>query len=231
MLYGTTLAERQELSLTLLFIMEVLTIFIIAPLIDMSGDHCRWVMDVVFAVMAFVSVFIVANGLWRWLAIFSFVLCLFGFGYSQLLHESERSEIIFVISGLIFSANVIGIVAHKVFDEGHVTLHRIRGAIVIYLNITLLFATLDTLLATLVPGAYTNLPQDLNRTIGAMVYFSLTTITTIGYGDILPVHAFARSLATLEAVIGQFYVGILIATLVGLHVSHRQSKDRSLKKP
>jgi len=108
---------------------------------------------------------------------------------------------------------------------------QIRGAIVIYLNITLLFATLDTLLVTLVPGAYTNLPQDLSKTIGAMVYFSLTTITTIGYGDILPVHAFARSLATLEAVIGQFYVGILIATLVGLHVSHRQSKDRSLKKP
>ncbi len=48
------------------------------------------------------------------------------------------------------------------------------------------------------------------------LYFSLVTLTTLGYGDIAPVHPMARSLATTEAVIGQFYVAVIVARLVSL---------------
>jgi voltage-gated potassium channel Kch len=53
------------------------------------------------------------------------------------------------------------------------------------------------------------------------MYFSLTTLTTTGYGDILPVDPFARSLANLESVLGVFYIGITIARLVTLQLSDR----------
>jgi voltage-gated potassium channel Kch len=54
-----------------------------------------------------------------------------------------------------------------------------------------------------------------------MLYFSLTTLTTTGYGDIVPVDPFARSLANLESLIGQFYLAITVARLVTLEMEHR----------
>jgi len=52
-----------------------------------------------------------------------------------------------------------------------------------------------------------------------MVYLSFITLTTVGYGDILPVEPLARFLAFAEAVVGQFYVAILVASLVGLRLA------------
>jgi hypothetical protein len=54
------------------------------------------------------------------------------------------------------------------------------------------------------------------------LYFSLTTLTTTGYGDIVPVDPFARSLANLEAVIGPFYLAITVARLVTLELEGRR---------
>jgi len=68
------------------------------------------------------------------------------------------------------------------------------------------------------PGAFTTLTQQPVRT-NELVYFSLTTLTSTGYGDILPVHPLARSLANLEAVCGQLFLAIFLARLVSLHRS------------
>ena len=55
-----------------------------------------------------------------------------------------------------------------------------------------------------------------------MLYFSLTTLTTTGYGDIVPVDPLARSMANLESIIGQFYLAITVARLVTLELEHRR---------
>jgi voltage-gated potassium channel Kch len=96
---------------------------------------------------------------------------------------------------------------------------------VIYLNLAIMFALLHGWLAFSIPDAYTNLPKNHVETPGAMIYFSLATLTTTGYGDIVPIHPFARSLATLESVLGQFYLAVFIGTLIGQHVAHRQRKN------
>ena len=54
-----------------------------------------------------------------------------------------------------------------------------------------------------------------------MIYFSFETLTTVSYGDAYPVHRVARSLAIAEALIGQLYPAILIATLVGMALQER----------
>jgi hypothetical protein len=56
------------------------------------------------------------------------------------------------------------------------------------------------------------------------LYYSFVTITTLGYGDITPVTSLARSLSTLEAVIGQLYLVVQVAWLVGVHVSQSMLK-------
>ncbi len=66
-------------------------------------------------------------------------------------------------------------------------------------------------------------PLDAARTpsrAAELVYFSFTTLTTLGYGDMAPTTPLTRALATLEALTGQFYVGIIVARLVSLQLSH-----------
>lgn len=108
------------------------------------------------------------------------------------------------------------IVLLKVFSNGPITLHRIQGSIVAYLLISLAFATLFHIVFILKGiDAFKGL-VDADRK--EFMYFSLTTITTVGYGDISGATPAARSLSNFEALIGQLYPSILIAWLVSKHV-------------
>jgi voltage-gated potassium channel Kch len=109
-----------------------------------------------------------------------------------------------------------------------VTWHRVQGAIVLYMNFALFFFTLYRFLDTLVPDAFHGLPQSgaEHGSGAALLYFSFSTLTTVGYGDITPVYPLARNLANLEAVIGQLFPATLLARLVSLEIEHRrQSKS------
>jgi hypothetical protein len=66
----------------------------------------------------------------------------------------------------------------------------------------------------------TGAPGDLVSRVMQMRYFSFTTLMTIGYGDIVPHTQMARTIALLEALLGQFYLVVLIGRLVGLHIVH-----------
>ena len=54
-----------------------------------------------------------------------------------------------------------------------------------------------------------------------LIYFSNVTLTTLGYGDIVPISNLARTLANLEAMAGQLYVAIVIASMVGMQVTQK----------
>ena len=60
------------------------------------------------------------------------------------------------------------------------------------------------------------------RSDSSWLYFSFVTLTTLGYGDITPVSATARSLSFMQAVAGQFYVAVLVAGLVSAYISDRR---------
>jgi hypothetical protein len=112
---------------------------------------------------------------------------------------------------------VIGI---KVFSPGTVTFDRILGAVVLYVLIGVVWAEAYQLISIRVPGAYAGIAHDsssIDRS--SWIYFSFVTLTTVGYGDITPVAHAARSLAILEALIGQLYPAIVLARLVSLHVA------------
>ena len=124
---------------------------------------------------------------------------------------------------LAFSA-LTWVVAHAVYAPGRITFHRLQGAVVLYLSLATIFASAFGLIWELRPGAFVNLlaraggPEE----VATMLYFSLTTLTTTGYGDIVAVDPFARSLANLEAVIVQFYLAITVARLVTLELADRR---------
>lgn len=124
---------------------------------------------------------------------------------------------------LVFSA-LTWVVAHAVYAPGRITFHRLQGAVVVYLSLAMIFAAAFSLVWELIPGAFASLPAEARspREFAAMLYFSLTTLTTTGYGDIAPLDPFARGLANLEAVVGQFYLAVTVARLVTLELADRR---------
>jgi len=143
-------------------------------------------------------------------------------------HPSVATEWLSLVARLLALSALSVVIAQAVFGPGRVTWHRVQGAIVLYMNFALFFFTLYRFLNTLVPNAFNGLPQ-VGSEYGsgaALLYFSFSTLTTVGYGDITPVYPLARNLANLEAVIGQLFPATLLARLVSLQIEHRrQSKS------
>ena len=114
-----------------------------------------------------------------------------------------------------------------VFRAGAITKARLQGAIAVYMLLAVAFGEAYWLVLQLNPEAF-HFPQEpANPGIArsSLFYFSLTTLTTLGYGDILPMRAVARSLATLEGLIGQLYPAVLIGRLVSLQIATVQERS------
>ena len=106
-----------------------------------------------------------------------------------------------------------------IFQQKDVSSDVIAGAIVAYLLMAVMWSQIYLLLETVKPGSF-NFPAGTRGSVPALLrYFSLVTITTVGYGDITPASLAARAFANLEAVVGQLYLVIQVAWLVGMHVS------------
>jgi voltage-gated potassium channel len=123
---------------------------------------------------------------------------------------------------LMFCAWAITLCLRQVLTGPRVDLNRIIGAICVYMLLALAWAVGYALVALHIHGAFDGFTAvDFNSAWPELIYFSFVTLTTLGYGDISPVVPMAQALAYLEAVVGQMYIAILIAGLVGAHLSSR----------
>jgi hypothetical protein len=119
----------------------------------------------------------------------------------------------------------------SVLRSREVTSDTVVGGISVYLLIGVGFAALYTLAEHVAPSSFAGAGvADLEsmseqRLFSRFLYYSFVTLSTLGYGDITPVGDVARSLAAVEAVLGQLFIAIFIARLVGLHISQSQSRS------
>jgi voltage-gated potassium channel len=105
------------------------------------------------------------------------------------------------------------------FRQKDISADVIAGAIVAYLLMAVMWSQIYVVLETAQPGSF-NFPAEARESLQSLLrYFSLVTITTVGYGDITPAPPVARAFANLESVVGQLYLVIQVAWLVGMHVS------------
>jgi voltage-gated potassium channel Kch len=101
---------------------------------------------------------------------------------------------------------------------------RIQGAIAVYLLFGIGWAHAYHIAATLQPGSFSNSAAELS-TVQDWAYYSFVTLTTLGYGDIVPVRQVARNLAITEALAGQLYLAVMLARLVAMEVITWQEKS------
>lgn len=126
------------------------------------------------------------------------------------------------ISFLFFSLTLF-ITFHDVVFNERTDSNRIIGAICIYLLFGILWSISYNVVTILSPNSFKGLTPSSSEHQGAeLLYFSFVTLTTLGYGDIAPIKPLARTLAYFEAIIGQFYLAIMVAGLVGAHISQKK---------
>ena len=114
------------------------------------------------------------------------------------------------------------LILRDIFLSPKTTLDNIRGGVCVYLLIGFIWSLLYGITASLDINAFSQ-PIIEAESYGRAVYFSFTTLTTLGYGDIIPVSPLAKMLTNLEAIIGQLYPSILMAILISDYLSQRKS--------
>ena len=101
--------------------------------------------------------------------------------------------------------------------------NRMVGAICIYLLMGLIWALMYLFIAQAIPGAFNGVEQLVwYDNFADVAYYSYVTLTTLGYGDISPVAPIARFLVYMEALVGVFYMAILVASLIGVGINESQ---------
>jgi hypothetical protein len=194
----------------------VFTVFIM-PALGLEGSAGQVLRDVVFSVVLISGV---AIG-WGERTFFIFSSCVaavaliirwsawyFTTDNFGLWREAATLASIVLISLILLS---------QIFRAGSMTRERVQGAVAVYLLLGLAWAHGYEIVNFLIPGSFHSSVGSFFSVV-EWYYYSFATLTTLGYGDIVPIKQVSRSLATGEALTGQLYLTVLIARLVALEV-------------
>jgi hypothetical protein len=218
----------EERGLSFFLVILVVEMFIIGPMVR-AGLVLSLISDVFFSILLLAGVLaMLRHRVLQWVAGVLVVVAI-AISWASIAIPTPALRL---LNGIISLASIVAfllIVLWGVYRPGPVTAHRVRGAIAAYLLIGLCFSLAYNLVAHVHPDAFTNAnPEVLTPQVRAwsFLYFSIVTLTTVGFGDITAVHPFARSLVMAEALTGQLYPAILIARLVSLQITARQRLER-----
>jgi hypothetical protein len=210
--------------LTLLTALLILMMFVFAPL--QAAGYFVFEGLAVAGLLAIIggTLIISANPIALTLMAIAFVanVCVF---FWRLFQPPWPQDLYLVAGGwLVVSLTLGTVIAGAVFRRGVITYHRIIGAILLYLLIALTFATLFAFVGLTLPSSFKGITFAEEPTlVNSITYLSFVTLTSTGYGDIVPVHPLARCLCNLEAVIGQLFPATLLARLVTLQDRERRT--------
>ena len=204
----------------------IIVLFIVAP--NFEGKTGQIMIAAVFlgTIIAIIRTFTLKPG-------FFFLLLILAGGafgldlYSKIQPNSERDKLLVLLVQVIYSLFIIAALVtinRTIFFVKKVNGDTIKGGISVFFLIGTVWALLYSIVATLDPQAFSQSLESIDL-LDSMFYFSFTTLTTLGYGDITPVSDIARTLANLEAVVGMMYPAIYIARLVGLYTAQEMIKD------
>lgn len=156
-----------------------------------------------------------------WIATFLAIPMLLSIWIIPLGLNLPTLHIIGKFSGVSFIALISGSILLFIFTARRVNWEVISAALVVYLLLGLMWAECYEIVVLLQPDSF---KTGLEHTHEESLYFSFITLTTLGYGDITPISGIARSLAMLEGIIGQSYMAVLVARLVGMHVAYSMNE-------
>ncbi len=212
---------NEDRSLTITMVLLLLFIFFLIPILSL-GRSGEIFIKIIYSVMLLTGILSVAKHKKYVFLISIFAIIAFSVNWLSDVEHASSVLIVNDFAAILFNFFFAIAILIKTFQPGDITFQRIEGSIVVYLLTGLIFAYIFHAI-TLFAG-----PSSINNIRGAdlkeFLYYSFVTLTTMGYGDITPVHPLARSLSTFEALIGQLYPAILIARLVSMEFESSNRK-------
>jgi len=207
----------------LVLLISLLVIFIVSPFV-VPYYYGPTFLNIIAAGVLLSATYAVSER--RSFLIFGLSLSIFSIITTFWLAASPTFWLVIISHGslvILISFFAVVILGH-VLRSGKVTSDKIYGAICVYFLFGYAWAFAYSLIEEVQPESFTSLtsvdPHDLVSRVMQMRYFSFVTLASVGYGDIVPHTQTARTMAVLEAILGQFYLVALIGRLVGLHVVH-----------
>lgn len=205
----------------------LLALLALYPFVD-ENSWLNWFLDAGF-LLVIVSCFLVAlpRRYWRLFLMLAFAAEIFTLlaniaGIEALSAPSRLLRILVLCTATV-------VVLLDVLRAKRVTMDTVFAAASVYLLMAIVWSTVFVALETIQPGSFALGPTDGRNamsTSSQLVYFSLITLTTVGYGDITPASPQASFLAALEGLIGQLFIAIILARLVALELTGRPKNTR-----
>ena len=203
-----------------LLLVMILCLVVVAPFI---GDYTgyRFVVDMVATGVFIVAMYAISEKKRHLiLAIFLVVPTIVTL-WLDYYTNTHWTFIISEICGVFFWGFCIFHIFSYIRRQKEVTREVIFASVIIYLLMAVMWSDFYQMLETLAPGSFSMPDGPIQHKRILFVYFSLVTITTLGYGDMTPLTDRAAGLAAVEALIGQIYLVVMVAWLVGMYVSRR----------
>ena len=217
---------RADWHLSFLLGLLLVLVFVLYPMSD-GGPFVGVALQVFFSLILLSGVSMIASSHAVRLLVAALAVGTAAVGWVRVYAPSARLAAIGIAMWVVFFALLAAMMLARVFSEGRINLHRIQGAVAVYLLLGVIWSGGYRLVIYFAPAAFGPPPAGGEATLmSRLVYFSFVTLTTVGYGDVTAVHPAARSLALLEALTGQLFPAVLIARLVSLEVSHREDNRR-----
>jgi len=210
----------QRIPRNAFLLIALLALVVMSPAVTKSGS--AWLFELFFDAILLSGVHSVGPGKHRWPFVVLTVFTL-GVRWTERLSGVVALDVGALAVTVIWLAYAVWIIIAHLFQRRNVSVNTLLGAMVAYLLVAVAFTLLFEMIELRHPGSFSGLPPsaggDRRELSSSMVYFSLVCMTTMGFGDIVPVSQLARPLAVLEGVFGQLYLAVMIARLVGLHIA------------
>jgi len=178
---------------------------IVMLIVSMKSIHT----DVTWKKIVYVLIF--------FLFVITFIAKMFNFSYIPYLN---------LIILLIFFIGSFWKAYKQILFEGKVDSNKMIGSLSLYLLLGLIWTTLYLLLIQIDPTAFSGIDAgNWKQNYSQVAYYSFVTLTTLGYGDILPVNKVAQFFVYMEAIIGVFYMAIIVSSLISLRLASLERKE------
>lgn len=222
---------NENLGIIWLFVTLLLLIFVIYPLSSI-GYISETLSDVIVSFLLILSLISINVFREKKKAIFIFWVIVFTLNFLNMIVVNPILNEIHVAGKIIFFNIVIFIVFKTILKNDKVTKYTVIGSIVVYLLFGLMCSIAYNFCYNKIPGSF-HLSDPIGNAMSVslqFLYYSFTTLTTLGMGDITPVSPIARSITIFEALIGQLYPVVMIGSVISMRVERKTSEFRSKEK-
>ena len=217
----------QKNNFVYLFFSLIILLFSATVVVEVPGGFGEDIFSFVILLMLFVSIkSLNADKTWKWTAYSIIAVFILLTILSKFL--SHQFSVYFILLTLLFFFIRSFIVAAKqVLFVGDIDANKIIGSLTLYILLGLIWTVIYLLILAMDPQAFSGIEvSNWQQAFSRVAYYSFVTLTTLGYGDILPTNHIAEFFVYMEAITGVFYMAIIVASLISLHLAAIHDKKQ-----